>query len=309
MTAAFSENVVLYKFRGKEFTSGDIIVIQNYVSIYYDRGRTYISKEICKHLDWVQPNGWLKDRACRDVLIQLEKLNLITLPPSKLHRSSTNTRISVRTPIIKKQKKYLIDYQPLTSLPSEVTLVFSKGNIEEEIWNELVKKYHYLGHKVIVGRCIKYMIVTDNKILGAIAFSSPAWRLASRDSLLFSLGFNINEIRDRVLNNSRFLLLPNASVKNLASMVLSKATKKIVNDWNEFYSIEPLVVETFVQPSRFLGTCYQASNWLEIGTTQGFAKNGASYHNSQEPKKVYLFGLTKHLRLNLKKALLDKGQK
>lgn len=153
------------------------------------------------------------------------------------------------------------------------------------------------------GRCIKYLIKTEDKLLGAIAFSSPAWRIIPRDEALKAIG--ITEIRDHAINNSRFLILPHVQVPNLASHLLSLATKKIVDDWAWYYALEPLVAETFVQPSLYYGTCYQAANWLEFGTTKGYAKRGQIYRNSQEPKRIFLFGLNKQIRRQLRQVFLE----
>jgi hypothetical protein len=190
---------------------------------------------------------------------------------------------------------------PITEFPKDLELIFVKGNEHEPIWNALIEKYHYLGHKVAVGRSIKYLVKSHDKLLGAIAFSSPAWRLDSRDLWLKKLG--IINIRDETISNTRFLILPNVKVPNLASRVLSLATQKVVKDWSWYYSITPLMAETFVQPSLFDGACYKAANWVEIGSTKGYAKKGSSYHNSQEPKIIFLYGLTRQLRHKMEKLL------
>lgn len=179
----------------------------------------------------------------------------------------------------------------------------AKGNNEERIWNFLVEKHHYLGHKVIVGRCLKYLVVANNVILGAIAYSSPAWHLGTRNQLLQKIGFEPDDIMNKVINNSRFLILPTIKVQNLASKILSLSVEQVVVDWTWYYSIKPLVAETFVQPSKFYGTSYKAANWLETGTTKGFAKSGMYYHNSQEPKAIYVYGLDRETRSKLRKAV------
>lgn len=55
------------KLRGRYFSVDELDIIQRCVSENFDLGRTFISKVICEELNWKQPNGWLKDRACRDV--------------------------------------------------------------------------------------------------------------------------------------------------------------------------------------------------------------------------------------------------
>lgn len=284
------------KIRGRDFTEQDIQIIIKCVNVFYDKGRTYISKRICEQLEWRQPNGWLKDRACRDVLLYLDKIRLISLPPSmnnnrKVHDNSGKKETE------NYQVQRIISTDIVGPIPGEIKLLFAKGNKLESLWNNIVGKYHYLGHNVTVGRSIKYLIKADEQYLGAIVFSSPAWRLGPRDKILKSIG--IDNPLSYTINNSRFLILPNVKIKNLASHILAISTKQVVSDWENYYSIRPLIVETFVQPSKFNGTCYKAANWLEIGMTKGYSKKGRAYSNSQEKKKIFLYGLNKEIRKRL----------
>src|SRR5207248_3468049 len=127
--------------------------------------------------------------------------------------------------------------------------------------------------------------------------------------VLKNIGLRKPQIRNRIINNSRFLILPTLKIPNLASRVLSLATRQVAHDWEEFYSIEPLAAETFVEVPRFTGTCYKAANWLLIGKTRGFSKNGAWHYNSQTPKDVYLFGLNKEIRFKLRLSFNTPGSK
>lgn len=139
--------------------------------------------------------------------------------------------------------------------------------------------------------------------MGAIAFSSPAWKIAARDRLLSRLGIDTPEVQDVVVNNSRFLILPNVRVPNLASKLLALATERIVKDWTDYYCLTPQIAETFVQPSLYNGTCYKAANWVDIGFTKGFRKSGAIHRNSQEAKQILLYGLNRYMRRTLVAAI------
>lgn len=268
-------------------------MIRRLTKRYFEKGRTFISKEVCKALNWRQPNGWLKDRACRDVLLQLAKLRFIKLPISKIRRGTKKILVN-KQPILNSDS----DLIQITKYPEMIALEFAKGDQKELIWNSIVQQYHYLGHRVVVGRCLKYLIKADNILVGGICFSSSVWHLESRNKLLSKI-IDPKDIRDLVINNSRFLILPNVKIPNLASTILSLATKRIVVDWENYYAITPQFAETFVEPSKFLGTCYKASNWIEVGVTKGYAKQGASFHNSQKPKQIFLYGLTKVSRKKL----------
>lgn len=285
------------KLRGRVFSRIELNIIKRCVRDNYDKGRTQISRAVCEELNWRQPNGWLKDRACRDVLRKLDDLEVIKLPPSHIFKDKKKSLPS------SKNNDYLSEFDLeslITEFPTQLSLIFAKGNRYERIWNTLVAKYHYLGHGVIVGRCIKYVIQSNDRLLGAIAFSSSTWHVSARDSILRSLG--IAHIRDSVINNSRFLILPNVQIPNLASHLLATSTRQIVKDWASYYSITPLIAETFVQPSLYSGTCYKAANWIEVGETKGYAKRGASFRNSQEPKRIFLYGLNKQIRRELRRS-------
>lgn len=279
--------------RGKSFTPQEIKTILECVEKYYDKGRTFISVMICNDLNWKQPNGWLKDRACRDVLMQLEKRGLFTLPPRICTPINHKRKLTDREIVL---SEYDLE-SPITQIKGGVNLVFAKGNDYEIAWNCIVDKYHYLGHRIAVGRCIKYLVKHEEGILGAICFSSSSWKLSSRDGILNLL--EIDDPSNTVINNSRFLILPRVQVRNFASHVLSISTQQIVTDWHDYYALQPLIAETFVDSKKYHGTCYKAANWVAVGQTKGYAKQGGSHHNSQEPKEILLYGLTRQLRRKL----------
>lgn len=280
--------------RGRRFSREELEFIQHTVDEQYQSGRTNISRVVCEELDWRQPNGWLKDRACRDVLRQLNSLGLVSLPPPRVAKRPNGSIVrSHHSPAYGSLGPRILELQ------DEIKLEFAKGNKLEQAWNELVDDFHYLGHKIAVGRCIKYLVATDSELIGAISFSSPAWQLASRDAILPLAGINAHSIHDVTINNSRFLILPNVRVPNLASRVLSHATKRVLVDWANYYAVEPLVAETFVDSERYLGTCYKAANWIDAGYTKGYAKKGPSYRNGQSSKHVFLYGLNRRTRRKL----------
>ena len=62
---------------------------------------------------------------------------------------------------------------------------------------------------------------------------------------------------------------------------------RLVGDWTERYGYAPVLTETFVDPSRFAGTCYQAANWLRVGQT---VARPTAYPNgkvAEGPKDIY----------------------
>jgi hypothetical protein len=291
------QNKLPLVLRGRRFTYRGLRTIMRCVADYYGDGRSRISKAVCSRLAWRQPNGWPKDRACRDILRRLEQLRLVKLPPC-LAKTTNNP------PIFDPEILKVVSRKsaPVAAMPQKIELEFAKGNASEKLWNAVIAEHHYLGHRVQVGRYMKYLVWGDGSLLGAISFSSPAWKLAPRDEILKRMGLK-GSARDVVINNSRFCILPHVRVPHLASRILACATRQVAIDWLQFYSIEPLIAETFVEPMRFEGTCYRAANWFEIGMTNGYGKVGSAHHNSQEPKMIFLYGLNRLCRRNLLRLL------
>lgn len=168
---------------------------------------------LCRVLGWRQPNGWLKDRACRDALRRLHELGLIVLPPRQTTTGRDNTAHRIRSG--------RSTFIPVDHAQGDLKLVWAKGNKAEQTWNDLVQRHHYLGHKVIVGRCIKYLVKRSGEIVAAISFSSAAWNMEERTLILSELGIPPWDTRDLVINNSRFLLLSQKGSVNIASRILA----------------------------------------------------------------------------------------
>ena len=63
-----------------------------------------------------------------------------------------------------------------------------------------------------------------------------------------------------------------------------------------------MLVETFVDPQRFRGTCYHAANWIELGLTRGFGRvrdAPLSYRRHGRPKIVFVYPLQRDARAQL----------
>lgn len=279
------------RLRGRDFSMEELQVILQTVYDFFEEGRTRISKEVCKRIDWRQPNGWLKDRACRDVLRRLDKLGHIQLPASK---SSSNSKQYSKW----KPTKYPeVDPKPeITEVKGELELEMVKGTTKEEKWNELVDRYHYLGYKVSVGKTLKFLVKHDDDVLGAVSLAESAWAVKSRDLILEQMGWE----RWEVANNARFLLLPHVNVKNLASRTLSILVRNGVEEWDSYYNIRLKCIETYVDKSLFSGTSYKAANWIKVGTTKGYRKSGKKHVNSQSKKHVYLYPTAYEDRVQVK---------
>jgi hypothetical protein len=184
-------------------------------------------------------------------------------------------------------------------------VVLERVRVPEQraLFRELVGRYHYLGHAMPCGAHLRYLVYISTpvrRVVGCVQFSSAAWRIAVRDQWI---GWSEAQRRlelARVVNNSRFLILPWVQVKNLASAVLALSTRRLVTEWHEQYGVEPLLVETLVEPARYAGTCYRAANWLALGMTVGRGRMDRTHQrHGAAPKTVWVYPLRSDARARL----------
>ena len=84
-------------------------------------------------------------------------------------------------------------------------------------------------------------------------------------------------------------------VRNLASRVLGLSLRRLSQDIQAVHGYPVFLAETFVDVSRFVGTCYRASNWRSLGLTRGFAREpggSARWRHHGQPKEIFVFELT-----------------
>lgn len=183
----------------------------------------------------------------------------------------------------------------LKELPS-AELMQVCGSDLEPLWNELVQRYHYLGHKQLLGKRLKYLAFIENSPVAALSWSAPAKKLDARDRFI---GWS-NELRLKSLfhiaGNSRFVIFPWAQIKNFGSYILGMNLRRLQKDWTEKYHEDLLLVETFVDPSFFQGTVYKASNWKKLGETKGYTKQGKGYIYHGNAKEIYIYILNSRYR-------------
>jgi len=177
--------------------------------------------------------------------------------------------------------------------PVSVSLV--EDSRQTALFKYLLNQYHYLGYQGIVGENIKYL-VSDvyGRPLGCLLFGSAAWKTAPRDNYIGWSVKNQQQGLGYITNNMRFLILPWVRVPHLASHILSQVAHRISGDWEAKYSHPIYLLETFVDLSRFKGTCYRASNWVNVGKTKGRTRNDRNNNIRVPAKGVYLYPLRRN---------------
>jgi hypothetical protein len=67
-------------------------------------------------------------------------------------------------------------------------------------------------------------------------------------------------------------------------------------DWERMYGHPVYFAETFIDPTRFRGSCYRAANWVFLGKTTGRGKNDHTYRPNRTIKEVLGYALTPRFR-------------
>jgi len=277
--------------RGRPVSPDDLTLIQSLIQTHFHRGRKFISRELCHQWQWYQPNGNLKDMACREILLRLERMGLIQLPPRQ--NSAFNERRN-RMPSMVKTLQTPLEGKLAHLGPLELKMV--RNTPLEPLYNSLIHRYHYLGYRQIVGAHLKYMAFLNGQVVACLGWGSPAWRVACRDQFI-SWSDQIKEKNlHKIAQNTRFLILPYVKIPHLASHLLALNIRRLHQDWPTYFGHPLYLLETFVDQNRFKGTSYKAANWIYVGQTKGFNKKGlgSAYHGII--KDVYLYPLVKHFR-------------
>jgi len=170
----------------------------------------------------------------------------------------------------------------------------------------LLEQEHYLRNAQALGRVLRYVAEYRGQWVAVLTFSSAALHLKPRDQFLHWPARQVKERRHLIAQNSRFLVLPaTGRWPNLASRVLKLVCARLPQDWQEQFGHPVLLVETFVDPERFKGTCYRAANWQALGRTRGFARRGQDYYTDpQHPKELWVYPLGRRALRQLRALVL-----
>jgi hypothetical protein len=200
----------------------------------------------------------------------------------------------------KKSSSYsLVDTEQALLHQVRVVLLTELG--DRRRFQRLLQQYHYLGAVKPVGEQMYYVAMDgQGRWVALLLFSAAARHLKHRD---LWIGWTRSQ-RDRrlslVVNNSRFLILPDRSVPNLGSRVLRLTLDRLSDDWQARYGHPVLVVETFVDPEQFCGTVYTANGWQELGLTDGWGRRRRDYYvQHDKPKRLFVRELIKQARRSL----------
>lgn len=279
---------------GRAWTDEELGRIRGLLARESDASRLRLSRLLCEFFDWRAPNGKLKEMSARVAMLAMHRDGLIELPPPR--RAPPQRYRLVPTAECDPQPPWrgaVGDLRALAIVPVE-------GQRMRRCWNEFVGRYHYLGYPMLAGAQLRYLIRDGARVLGAMGFGAAAWKLAPRDRFIGWTPAQRERGLHRIVGQSRFLILPWIQCQNLASKALALAVRRLGEDWQAHYGFRPALLETFVDTTRFRGTCYRAANWLEVGHTQGRGKLDRTHQFAQSVKRIYLKALARDFREQLK---------
>ena len=292
------ESGCLEKFCGQTVNAEQLSEIVEIIETFPKLSRTELSNTVCELFSWKRPTGKLKSVECRQFLERLDEKGTIKLPACRKQYTNKGA--------VKVQRTGKADIQPTISTKlkrlSPILLTRVNNQEQRQLWYEYVDRYHYLGYQLPFGAQLRYFIksgATDD-ILGCFQFSSPAWKMAPRDRWIGWVDDQRKANLQKIINNSRFLILPWVEVKNLASRALSLAVKSVPDDWQDCYGYRPVLMETLVDRKRFKGTCYKAANWIHVGKTTGRGRMDRDHsRQGAAVKEIYVYPLSSRFRQEL----------
>lgn len=281
-----------WRYRARVITAQDLEFIREFIQQHPSLSRRKLSVQLCQAWQWRQANGALCDMVCRGLLLMLHRAGAIELPPVRQISLNPFVRRARPAPV-------LIEQTALTGALSEIqpiTIQQVRRTAHEPLFNGLIEQHHYLGYAQPVGEHLKYLIWAKRRPLACLAWSSAPRHLGSRDRYL---GWSATARRRNlrlVAYNTRFLILPWIRVPHLASHILGRVVSRLSRDWERMYGHPIYFAETFIDPTRFRGTCYRAANWRSLGMTTGRGKASTSKRPNRTFKEVLGYPLTPHFR-------------
>lgn len=281
---------------GQEIDEKIITRVQQTIDAHPGVSRVGLSRRICEDLGWRSRNGRLKEVSCRVALLKLHRRGALRLPAAgtfggRRSGAAPSAPVAQAAPVC----GALQEVQPV-----EVVVVGGAATAPARVWTALMDRYHYLGAGPLCGAQLRYLIRSPTAgWLGGLAFSAAAWRVAARDRWIgWGPSARLQNL-DRVVGNSRFLILPQVRVPHLASHVLGLVARRLAHDWRQRYGYEPLLVETYIEAGRFSGTCYRAANWVEVGQTHGRGRQDRAHRRAAPVKRVFVYPLVAQARQQL----------
>ncbi len=292
-----TQGTIVCRYHGRDFTAGEMALMRELIASSPQQTRAGLARAFCRAIGWVKPDGGLRDMAARVAMLRMHRDGIITLPPPR-HGQPPR-----RVPEFGPETDPPATPMPETLdavRPIRLLKVTGAGRAASAAWNSFIARWHYLGYTPLIGAQMRYTVQDrEGRPLAMLGFSAAAWKTAPRDDFI---GWS-PEVRERnlyrVIDNSRYLIMPWVRIPNLASHILSQARRQLPGDWETQYRVTPVLMETFVEIPRFTGITYKASGWIHVGTTQGRGRYDTKMEFGKPKKDIWLCPLRKDWKRTL----------
>lgn len=291
-----NENSVRGMQSGRRIREGDVEHIKAVVSGCKGLSRKEIAETICEHWGWVTASGANKTQACMKLLEKLERQGELSLPEKRAWQARAGVNPKERT---ERVVGYGEKIQGNLHSIGGVWLDVEEDGQGKGLWNEHVDRHHYLGYKKPVGFRLRYWIDSPRGKLGCILVAGASKSIQVRDEWIGWTRQQRMQNLPWVINQWRFLIFPWVQVRHLASHVLGKLVQRVCRDYQERWGYRPVLMETFVDPGKYAGICYQAAGWIRLGETTGRGIQRAGKKYTTSPKLIYVHPLTRDFREKL----------
>jgi len=279
------ENYSGLEHSGRVIREDEVDQICETVALLPNLSLRELASTISEHLGWYTASGTVKRDACMKLLLKLEAAGEVVLSERQKRRKRTY-RPGVIEPTEATEAGSPIKASVRELSPVAIRVVVDVE--ERRLWNEYVQRYHRLGYKSPFGYRMRYFICARGVLLGCLLLSGAAKSLGARDRWI---GWS-DQLRLRnlswVVNNSRFLIFPWVEVKNLASHVLGLLRRQVSVDWENRWGYRPVLMESFVDPAYYEGSCYKAAGWRQLGMTTGEGLVRPGKHYTTSPKMIFV---------------------
>ena len=227
---------------------------------------------------------------CRGLMLLLDRDGLITLPDKKREltwlREKRDTGGDVDTAPLE---------CPLSGLPTDLVMV--RRTPDERLYQNLIRRYHYLGYTRPVGEHLEYIAFFRKARCLHRLLIAPR-HIGERDRYL---GWNKDERTanlHKIAINTRFLIPPGSRFLIWPPIFSGRMAKGSPVRLGENL---PSSASSGLRPSStpqrgFTGTCYKAANWHVPRTHHGEGKNDQTGKPNRSLKYVFGYPLQEELQ-------------
>jgi Domain of unknown function (DUF4338)/Transposase DNA-binding len=285
---------------GKVFTAEFVSYLNERLQADPALSNNALARMICEHLAWWSSVGQAAVASAKKAIAKLQRRGLLCWPGAK--------RQAKRSHRLRPSGQTLPKVQQLPPRVEEIVglrlhLLSGHEDPLHGLWNDLMIQQHPCGDAPLVGPQLRYLIGSEHGWLGALGFGPAAFLLGARDQWIgWSTAARVAHLRE-VVGLNRFLIRQEVRCGRLASKVLSLALGRVKEDWQARYGVEPLLVETFVDRTRFMGLSLAAANWKRIGCSTGQGRLGPKA-GATTAKDIWVYDLAGQARSALSKEEL-----